>query len=265
MTGVLAGLEEATGADLRRCRAWLGTSAGSIVAAGLAAGRRPRRAAAGAWEAEASRRPRRPPGSCTGRGRRPERSGRWARRPGCRPWRRPGRGRARWCWPGSPRGGVRSGPSRPRSGAGAWVERAAGVHRGPRDGAAGRVRQRERARGARGAGRRRLVRDPRGLRAGPHRRARLRRRRRLVADERGRRPRRRGRPRARPRTHGRAAPGRAARRGDGRGARVAPPRRPGAARDAGAGRCGPYGAAHAARRGRAGAGGGWTQGLALGR
>lgn len=44
MTGVLAGLEEATGAELTRCRAWVGTSAGSIVAASLAAGRRPRRA-----------------------------------------------------------------------------------------------------------------------------------------------------------------------------------------------------------------------------
>ena len=42
MTGVLAGYEEASGADLTRCRAWVGTSAGSIVAAGLAAGRRPR-------------------------------------------------------------------------------------------------------------------------------------------------------------------------------------------------------------------------------
>ncbi len=46
MTGVLAGLEAGTGAELTRCRAWVGTSAGSIVAAGLAAGRRPRRAAA---------------------------------------------------------------------------------------------------------------------------------------------------------------------------------------------------------------------------
>jgi NTE family protein len=45
MTGVLAGFEEATGADTTRCRAWVGTSAGSIVAAGLAAGRRPRRGA----------------------------------------------------------------------------------------------------------------------------------------------------------------------------------------------------------------------------
>src|SRR4051794_8845482 len=43
MTGVLAGVEEATGADLRRVEAFVGTSAGSIVAARLAAGRSPRR------------------------------------------------------------------------------------------------------------------------------------------------------------------------------------------------------------------------------
>jgi NTE family protein len=43
MTGVLAGLEEAHGLDLRDCDYFVGTSAGSIVAAKLAAGRRPRR------------------------------------------------------------------------------------------------------------------------------------------------------------------------------------------------------------------------------
>jgi NTE family protein len=43
MTGVLAGYEDATGADVRRCRRFVGTSAGSIVAASLAAGRSPRR------------------------------------------------------------------------------------------------------------------------------------------------------------------------------------------------------------------------------
>ena len=43
MTGVLAGYEDATGADLRRCRRFVGTSAGSIVAASLVAGRSPRR------------------------------------------------------------------------------------------------------------------------------------------------------------------------------------------------------------------------------
>lgn len=43
MTGVLAGLEDAARIDLRRCEAFVGTSAGSIVAASLVAGRRPRR------------------------------------------------------------------------------------------------------------------------------------------------------------------------------------------------------------------------------
>jgi NTE family protein len=43
MTGVLAGLEEATGFDLRRCEAFVGTSAGAIVAAHLVAGESPRR------------------------------------------------------------------------------------------------------------------------------------------------------------------------------------------------------------------------------
>jgi NTE family protein len=42
MTGVLAGLEETTGTDLRRCEYFVGTSAGSIVAARLAAGSSPR-------------------------------------------------------------------------------------------------------------------------------------------------------------------------------------------------------------------------------
>jgi NTE family protein len=41
MLGVLAGLEDAAGVDLRRCEYFLGTSAGSIVAARLAAGERP--------------------------------------------------------------------------------------------------------------------------------------------------------------------------------------------------------------------------------
>jgi NTE family protein len=43
MTGVLAGVEDATGIDLRRTEAFVGTSAGSIVAARLAAGLSPRR------------------------------------------------------------------------------------------------------------------------------------------------------------------------------------------------------------------------------
>ena len=43
MTGVLAGYEDATGADVRGCRRFVGTSAGSIVAASVVAGRSPRR------------------------------------------------------------------------------------------------------------------------------------------------------------------------------------------------------------------------------
>ncbi len=43
MTGLLAGLEDATRFDLRECEYLLGTSAGSIVAAQLAAGRSPTR------------------------------------------------------------------------------------------------------------------------------------------------------------------------------------------------------------------------------
>jgi NTE family protein len=43
MTGLLAGLEEASGWDLGEVESYVGTSAGAIVAARLAAGRRPRR------------------------------------------------------------------------------------------------------------------------------------------------------------------------------------------------------------------------------
>lgn len=43
MMGVLAGIEDATGFDLRRCEAFVGTSAGAIVAAHLVSGQRPRR------------------------------------------------------------------------------------------------------------------------------------------------------------------------------------------------------------------------------
>jgi NTE family protein len=52
LRGALAGLESATGWDLRRCEAFVGTSAGSIVAAVLAAGRRPEVAGdvAAGWE-----------------------------------------------------------------------------------------------------------------------------------------------------------------------------------------------------------------------
>ena len=43
MTGVLAGIEEATGVDFREVEAIVGTSAGSIVGAALVAGSSPRR------------------------------------------------------------------------------------------------------------------------------------------------------------------------------------------------------------------------------
>jgi NTE family protein len=43
LMGVLAGIEDASGFDLRDCEHFVGTSAGSIVSARLAAGRRPRR------------------------------------------------------------------------------------------------------------------------------------------------------------------------------------------------------------------------------
>lgn len=43
MMGVLAGIEDSTGFDLRACEYFIGTSAGSIVAARLASGRSPRR------------------------------------------------------------------------------------------------------------------------------------------------------------------------------------------------------------------------------
>ena len=43
MTGVLAGIEDGAGVDLRRVEGFVGTSAGAMVAARLAAGERPRR------------------------------------------------------------------------------------------------------------------------------------------------------------------------------------------------------------------------------
>jgi NTE family protein len=52
MTGVLAGVEEASGLDLRRVEAFVGTSAGAIVAARLAGGERLRRPTGGRAGAE---------------------------------------------------------------------------------------------------------------------------------------------------------------------------------------------------------------------
>jgi NTE family protein len=45
LTGVLAGLEDGAGVDLRDCEYFVGTSAGALVAARLASGQRPRRPA----------------------------------------------------------------------------------------------------------------------------------------------------------------------------------------------------------------------------
>lgn len=73
MTGVLAGYEDATGADTGRCRRFVGTSAGSIVAASLAAGRPPRRP--GSAEAGAVR-PVEDPGGAPSPFAEPERAGR---------------------------------------------------------------------------------------------------------------------------------------------------------------------------------------------
>jgi NTE family protein len=52
MMGVLAGIEDGAGVDLRDCDAFVGTSAGSIVAAHLVAGRSPRRPASLSTELE---------------------------------------------------------------------------------------------------------------------------------------------------------------------------------------------------------------------
>ena len=43
MMGVLAGIEDGAGFDLRECESFVGTSAGAIVAAHLVAGNSPRR------------------------------------------------------------------------------------------------------------------------------------------------------------------------------------------------------------------------------
>jgi NTE family protein len=55
MYGVLAGIEDATGFDLRRCEYFVGTSAGSIVAARLVGGRSPRRPGAVGTDIEPAR------------------------------------------------------------------------------------------------------------------------------------------------------------------------------------------------------------------
>jgi NTE family protein len=52
MMGVLAGIEDAAGFDMRECESFVGTSAGAIVAAHLVAGRSPRRPSAMSTEIE---------------------------------------------------------------------------------------------------------------------------------------------------------------------------------------------------------------------
>jgi NTE family protein len=52
MMGVLSGIEDATGFDLRECESFVGTSAGAIVAAHLVSGRSPRRPSAVGTELE---------------------------------------------------------------------------------------------------------------------------------------------------------------------------------------------------------------------
>jgi NTE family protein len=54
MMGVLAGIEDSSGFDLRDCESFVGTSAGAIVAAHLVAGRSPRRPSAVSSELEVS-------------------------------------------------------------------------------------------------------------------------------------------------------------------------------------------------------------------
>ena len=58
MMGVLAGIEDGLGVDLRTCDAFVGTSAGAIVAAHLTAGNAPRRPSAVSSELELSSAPR---------------------------------------------------------------------------------------------------------------------------------------------------------------------------------------------------------------
>ncbi len=53
MMGVLAGIEDAGGFDLRQCESFVGTSAGALVAAHLVAGRPPRRPSSVGTELEA--------------------------------------------------------------------------------------------------------------------------------------------------------------------------------------------------------------------
>lgn len=86
MSGVLAGIEDEAGWDFRDCEHFVGTSAGSIVAARLAAGRRPRRPKGGARASDFARdappaEARRVGSLVGGVGRRAARLGMWASTP----------------------------------------------------------------------------------------------------------------------------------------------------------------------------------------
>jgi NTE family protein len=74
LIGVLAGIEDATGFDMRDCESFVGTSAGSIVAARLAAGRQLRRPDVSSGAVVASAREERAAGAATELARR---AGRW--------------------------------------------------------------------------------------------------------------------------------------------------------------------------------------------
>ena len=82
MSGVLAGIEDASGIDLRDCDAFVGTSAGAIVAARLAAGRRLRRPSDPGAPPASGLAPDAPPPGRAGRTmRRAARLGAWATAP----------------------------------------------------------------------------------------------------------------------------------------------------------------------------------------
>ena len=193
MTGVLAGIEDEAGIELRGAEAFVGTSAGAIVAARLAAGRAPRR---------------RPPAPAAARRAAPEADGaapaccasaaRWgwaatAPLAPCAP-ARSRRPAARWCArPAVARAGQRA-HARPAARRDRALRRAlrrapARVLRRPALGQARRLRCAGRPAGQRGGRGGGVVRDPVGLRPGADRRARVRRRRRVERDEPRRRPR----------------------------------------------------------------------------
>ena len=152
LRGVLSGLEAASGLDFRRCEYFVGSSAGSIVAATLAAGRRPEAGdrAAREW-GEAAPEPAGAPG-LLGRAARAAGAGRDRRR---EPAGAGGAGRCRARGPRGPRRGAQRAPARrpqpvgprpPRRVAGRALRRpAADLRRRPPQRPAGDVRRARRA------------------------------------------------------------------------------------------------------------------------